>query len=84
MGFGFFNKDEEENDRPKIEHNYKDRLPHIDWEKLCVDMRVQSVLTGTKGTIVGLSKEWYQVNIDWDNKKESHSEHKYLENVIVI
>jgi len=82
MGFGFV-KDEEEK-RHKIEHSYRDKLSYFDWKDIAVDMRVQSVITETKGTIVGLTEKWYQVSIVWDNKKESCVEHKYLQNVIVI
>lgn len=84
MGFGFVKDDEEKNTGPKIKHNYRDRLVHIDWDKLVVGTKVQSVLTGVKGTIVEKSKQWYKIKISWDNKKESYVGHKYYENVIII
>ena len=84
MGFGFVDKDDEEDIGPKIKHSYRDKLTNIDWEDLAIDMKVQSVLTGTEGIIDSLSLQWYEVSISWDNGKTSCFEHKYLSNVIKI
>jgi len=83
MGFGFVKDNEEETDS-KIKHNFKDRLVYIDWEKLIVGTKVQSVLTGVKGTITKKTEQWNKITISWDNDRESCFGHKYLDNVIII
>jgi len=85
MGFGFV--DEEEETRfavPKIEHKSTDKLSYFSWDNLSIDMRVQSVITGTKGTIVKLFPKWKEIDIFWDNGKSSYYKHSDLDNVIVI
>ena len=84
MGFGFVEEEKEEHTGPKIEYKITDKLPYFNWDELLVDMRVQSLITGTEGSIVGLFPEWKEIDIFWDNGKSSFYRHDSLDNVIVI
>lgn len=84
MGFGFNDTAEENKTGPKIEHKWSHKLTSNDWEDLSANMRVRSILTGTKGTIIELSDEWFIISIEWDNGKRSEASHKYYDKVIII
>jgi hypothetical protein len=85
MGFGFNDTGEEEKDTgPNVEYKLTDKLTYLEWSELSTDMRVQSVLTGTKGTILSLEEEWFMIHILWDNGSFSQTSHKYYDKVIVI
>ena len=86
MSFGFSAEDIEDADdnRPKIEYSLSDKLTSLDWKDLEINMRVQSTLTGTSGTIVGLHNKWNEVSISWDNNNETFAQLKYLSKVIVV
>jgi len=85
MGFGFNNTEEEEKETgPKIDFRWKDKVTSNDWEDLSVNMRVQSTLTGVKGTITDLAAEWFIITVEWDNEKTTKTSHKYYDKVIII
>jgi len=85
MGFGFSDKDEDEEDTgPKVDFRERDRLIRYGWEEVTIGLRVQSILTGTKGTITDKTEEWNKISISWDNEKTSFFSHKEFYNVIVI
>ena len=84
MGFGFTDSKEEEISGTEYKYKYSDKLTYLEWSDLSTGQRVQSVLTGTKGTIVNLSEEWFNVHIEWDNGNISNTSQKYYDKVIVI
>ena len=84
MGFGFNDTIKEKETGPKIEYKWSHKVTSNDWEDLSVNMRVQSILTGVKGTITELVDEWFIISVKWDNEKISSTSHKYYDNVILI
>lgn len=78
VGFSGKAKDDE------FTYKFSDTLARKDWEELFIDMRVQSVITLTKGTVVGLNRDFRRIKVDWDNGKHSDDYQKYFQNVIAL
>lgn len=86
MGFGFSDKEEEEDkdDGPKFEFSWADCLKIQKWESLSVETRVRSILTGTMGTINKLQNPYSMIGIVWDNGKISFDRQVRMGNVVII
>jgi len=87
MGFGFSEQKEDEEGKdagPNIKHKQKDKLIYLDWPRVLIGTRVQSLNTATKGTIVSKDDEWHEIIVEWDNGKTSKTSQKYYDKVIVI
>ena len=83
MGFGFGAKNDEEDDKPKeLEYNHYKTLKFKDWCELEIGMEVKSVVTGTIGSISNINKQYFLVEIDWENGKHSRCSKSDLDKVV--
>lgn len=85
MGFGFNDTDTDTGDgKPKeLEHKLSDVLSYRSWSNLKVGMRVQSILTGSTGSIVELEETLNTIHIAWDNGKVSRASRLDMNKVII-
>jgi hypothetical protein len=83
MTFGFADDGVDEN-KKEFEWKVSQFFRWQKWEDFFVDMRVRSILTGTKGVISKLDNKWKEIYINWDNGKKSLCKHKETTTVVVI